>query len=200
MSDFDKEAEREKLRKKFAKDEEKRKQTQRMSELLLQGATMTNKHCDRCGDPIFRHNDQEFCPTCKAEDSDRTNAQQPNATNNAHAVEQQANSDSVAVEPTEAADASRSQPQERSTETSTAETQQQQPRPSQQPKQSNPTQPQPSSQSSQSGAAELDDVRTSLRRTIRKFTVAAEQTDDPRRARELLSAAREAAETLNTIR
>jgi uncharacterized Zn finger protein (UPF0148 family) len=67
MSDgFDKEAEREKLREKLAEDEQKREHTQRMSELLLQGATMTNRHCDDCGDPIFRHDGQEFCPTCQA--------------------------------------------------------------------------------------------------------------------------------------
>ncbi|WP_129114110.1 Sjogren's syndrome/scleroderma autoantigen 1 family protein [Halegenticoccus tardaugens] len=65
MSDFDKEAEREKLRKKFEKDREKRKSTQVMSELLLQGATMTNKHCDACGNPLFRQGGEEFCPICR---------------------------------------------------------------------------------------------------------------------------------------
>ena len=69
MSEFDKEAEREKLREKFAKDERKRRQTQRMSELLLKGATMTNRHCDRCGDPIFRYDGEEFCPTCASEEA-----------------------------------------------------------------------------------------------------------------------------------
>jgi len=70
MSDgFDKEAEREKLREKFADDEEERAHTQRMSELLLQGATMTNRHCDDCGDPIFRKDGQEFCPTCHTVDA-----------------------------------------------------------------------------------------------------------------------------------
>jgi uncharacterized Zn finger protein (UPF0148 family) len=64
MSDFDKEAERQRLREKYEKDRQKREQTQRMSELLLKGATMTNRHCDTCGDPIFRWNGQEFCPTC----------------------------------------------------------------------------------------------------------------------------------------
>lgn len=61
---FDKEAEREKLREKFARDEEKRESTRRMSELLLKGATMTNEHCDNCGSPIFRQNGREFCPEC----------------------------------------------------------------------------------------------------------------------------------------
>jgi len=63
-SGFDKEAEREKLEEKFARDERKRESTRRMSELLLKGATMTNSHCDACGSPIFRQNGQEFCPEC----------------------------------------------------------------------------------------------------------------------------------------
>ncbi|MBX0322535.1 hypothetical protein EGH21_05790 [Halomicroarcula sp. F13] len=65
MSDFDKEAEREKLREKFEKEEEQRAATEQMSELLLKGATMTNAHCSDCGDPIFRYDGQEFCPTCQ---------------------------------------------------------------------------------------------------------------------------------------
>ena len=65
MSDFDKEAEREKLREKYEREEEKREATEQMSELLLKGATMTNAHCSDCGDPIFRYDGQEFCPTCQ---------------------------------------------------------------------------------------------------------------------------------------
>jgi len=66
MSDeFDKEAEREKLREKYERDQQKREATEQMSELLLQGATMTNAHCSDCGDPIFRYDGQEFCPTCE---------------------------------------------------------------------------------------------------------------------------------------
>lgn len=63
--EFDKEAEREKLREKYEKDAEKRSATQRMSELLLGGATMTDQHCDRCGDPLFRDGGETFCPTCR---------------------------------------------------------------------------------------------------------------------------------------
>jgi uncharacterized Zn finger protein (UPF0148 family) len=66
-SEFDKEAEREKLREKYGDDDENRENTRRMSELLLQGATMTGKHCDNCGDPIFRYDGREFCPTCQHE-------------------------------------------------------------------------------------------------------------------------------------
>jgi uncharacterized Zn finger protein (UPF0148 family) len=65
MSNFDKEAEREKLREKYGDDEESREATEQMSELLLKGATMTNAHCNDCGDPIFRYDGQEFCPTCQ---------------------------------------------------------------------------------------------------------------------------------------
>jgi len=65
MSDFDAEAERKRLREKYEADEENRKRTQQMSELLLKGATMTNRHCGECGSPIFRYEDQEFCPSCQ---------------------------------------------------------------------------------------------------------------------------------------
>ena len=65
MSDFDEEAERKRLREKYEKDEERRKETQQMSELLLKGATMTNQHCGECGSPIFRYQGQEFCPSCQ---------------------------------------------------------------------------------------------------------------------------------------
>ena len=61
---FDREAEKEKLREQLRREEENRRSTQHMSELLLKGATMTNKHCDVCGDPLFRYEGQEFCPTC----------------------------------------------------------------------------------------------------------------------------------------
>ncbi|MCU4752600.1 hypothetical protein OB919_11455 [Halobacteria archaeon AArc-curdl1] len=64
MSDFDKEAEREKLRKKYEKDKQDREATQRMSDLLLKGATMTNSHCNTCGDPLFRQGGTTFCPSC----------------------------------------------------------------------------------------------------------------------------------------
>jgi uncharacterized Zn finger protein (UPF0148 family) len=64
MSDFDKEAEREKLREKYEHDQAEREATQRMSDLLLKGATMTNTHCGTCGDPLFRQDEATFCPSC----------------------------------------------------------------------------------------------------------------------------------------
>ena len=62
---FDKEAERERLREKYERDQQRRESTQRMSELLLKGATMTNQHCGECGSPLFRHDGEVFCPTCQ---------------------------------------------------------------------------------------------------------------------------------------
>lgn len=64
MSEFDKEAEREKLRKQFERDKERRETTQQMSELLLKGATMLNVHCADCASPVFRQDGEEFCPSC----------------------------------------------------------------------------------------------------------------------------------------
>ena len=68
MSDeFDREAEREKLREKYERDRAEREASERMSELLLQGATMTNRHCPECHSPVFSYEGTEFCPTCQRE-------------------------------------------------------------------------------------------------------------------------------------
>jgi uncharacterized Zn finger protein (UPF0148 family) len=85
MSDFDKEAERERLREKYEAEEADREATQHMSELLLKGATMTNSHCGTCGDPIFRYDGQEFCPTCQTQ----TASSGEDATSNPDAARQQ---------------------------------------------------------------------------------------------------------------
>jgi uncharacterized Zn finger protein (UPF0148 family) len=81
MSEFDKEAEREKLREKYERDQQKRKETERMSQLLLQGATMTNRHCDTCGDPLFRYQGNQFCATCegRAQEAEAASRAQPEA-------------------------------------------------------------------------------------------------------------------------
>ncbi len=70
MSDFDREAERERLREQFERDKQKREAAEQMSELLLQGATMTNRHCPECHSPVFRYDGREFCPTCQREVTD----------------------------------------------------------------------------------------------------------------------------------
>ncbi|TQQ83812.1 hypothetical protein EGH24_03270 [Halonotius terrestris] len=211
MSDFDKEAEREKLRKKYADDEAKRADTKRMSELLLKGATMTNQHCDACGDPLFRHNGQTFCASCQA------NGQQP--------AEQADGSQQPAAE--QSADADQSQPAngeatpEQSAPSNTPQSTQSTPnqpatngqptQPETQPttntsqspaapsSQSPPQPSQPSSPPATAGGNGLSDARQSLAATVTRFSQRAAETDDPRRAKELLSAAREAAETLRAL-
>jgi uncharacterized Zn finger protein (UPF0148 family) len=82
MSDFDREAEREKLREKYERDKQKREASERMSELLLQGATMTNRHCPACQSPVFRYDGRSFCPTCErevTEDGELRGADEPAA-------------------------------------------------------------------------------------------------------------------------
>ncbi|WP_224448290.1 Sjogren's syndrome/scleroderma autoantigen 1 family protein [Haloprofundus salilacus] len=199
MSEFDKEAEREKLRKKFARDEEKRKSTQRMSELLLKGATMTNRHCDTCGDPIFRYQGQEFCPTCQnaqvAESSEATQAADGADETQA---EQKPRSDEVEVtpEPPQSRAPSTTQRAAEDVTDDTAATQQSTPTSSA----SVNTQIASSSPSqSASASGDLSEARTALVRTVTRYATAAESADDPRRAKELLAAAREAAETLSAL-
>jgi len=214
MSDFDKEAEREKLRKKFADDEEKRASTQRMSELLLKGATMTNKHCSRCSDPLFRYDGQTFCPSCQAEGA----AVDPQAEAEANGAE---------PEPETAPDEQPADPQGRAMRESAEPSQSTQPQAGQptgsqpgesvQPQAGESARPQTGrspepvspvgSEQNKTGSGgvetrltastgDLTEARESLTRTLTRFARAAEETDDPRRARELLAAAREAARTL----
>ena len=199
MSDgFDKEAEREKLREKFAEDERKREHTQRMSELLLQGATMTNRHCDACGDPIFRHDGREFCPSCHATEDGYAvpddDGSTPDAADNRSAEVADAPGSDDAIgssgtigssDPTGSGDLTTGTP---SGGTAGAAT--------------------PTAAGAAEGMTErsatgsvdgVDEARASLTRTLTRFARAAEGTDDPRRAREHLEAAREAAATLAAL-
>ncbi len=195
MSDFDKEAEREKLRKKYARDETKRANTQRMSELLLKGATMTNQHCNRCGDPLFRHNGQTFCARCQADANQQTAAdadqQIAEATDSATAASDArrtpAGGNAGKPDAVDTASASSSTTEEPRTASapSTSEGGSESTTPSER-------QPAPSS-------GDLMAARDSLARTVTRFAQQAERTEDPRRAREFLSAAREAAETLAAL-
>ncbi|WP_267641292.1 Sjogren's syndrome/scleroderma autoantigen 1 family protein [Haloarchaeobius amylolyticus] len=217
MSEFDKEAEREKLREKFAKDEEDRKSTQRMSELLLQGATMTNQHCDTCGDPIFRYQGQEFCPSCQnaAQEAQRQQAQQQQAQQQA---QQQQAADQQAQRAGQAQDAQQANVSEADGETvadpATADQSS-----AQQPVATGAT---PGRQAGSVGAGagatgaeprqvdrsaagaslagEFGEAEASIAETIRYFSDAAANTDDPARARECLAAVKEAAEALSTLR
>ena len=219
MSDFDKEAEREKLRKKYADDEDDRADTKRMSELLLKGATMTNQHCDTCGDPLFSHNDRTFCPTCQA-DSQQSAAQsdgtqQPTPEQSGDADQQQppnaeltpeqpANSTPQPTQSTPTHPATNGQPTQVDTqsETNRSSATQSSPPTATQSSRSRPQSSQSTTQSSSqatAGDSGLRDARQSLAATVTQFSQRAAETDDPRRAKELLSAAREAAETLRAL-
>ncbi|MFC5368272.1 Sjogren's syndrome/scleroderma autoantigen 1 family protein [Salinirubrum litoreum] len=231
MSDFDREAAREELREKFERDNEKRKTTQRMSELLLKGATMTNRHCDTCGDPIFRYQGQEFCPTCQnasvdggpdsvqdapdteassVESATDSTAQATDATDGT--ANRAADDASVPVEPA-SPDEAGATPADRRTQTpvdqpqpSTAD--HQRPTATPDPQQATPPaeSPTPGSETAEpqpaplaGDTADLDTARASLVRTVTRYSREAESADDPRRAKELLSVAHEAAETLAAL-
>jgi len=214
MSDFDKEAEREKLRKKFADDEEKRADTQRMSELLLKGATMTNKHCDRCGDPLFRYNGQTFCSTCQAEAGAAADAEAGAAAEGQPAADagdapqstdpQGGSPDPQAGDATEPrVDRSAAARPEQSPESRAERTRNVRADRTGTGRTGRPPavggEPGGSVGGEPAAAGSLSEARQSLRRTVTRFARAAEGTDDPRRARELLAAAREAAETLAAL-
>ena len=241
MSDgFDKEAEREKLREKFARDEEKRGHTQRMSELLLQGATMTNRHCDDCGDPIFRHDGREFCPTCQASEPDDAEST-PGAIADTDGSPSQPASEGIESEgapPTDATEPTAETPASAATERGSVGSDQNVavPNPTDAAPATNPTdtapatnptdsepqtgantsrpagsrghydeRPQTSSgdrsakRSATADSGTVADARESLTETLVRFAREAEMTDDPRRARDHLQAAREAAEALAAL-
>ncbi|ATW88798.1 Sjogren syndrome/scleroderma autoantigen 1 (Autoantigen p27) [Halohasta litchfieldiae] len=216
MSEFDKEAEREKLREKYADDDQKRAETRRMSELLLKGATMTNKHCGRCSDPLFRYDGQTFCPSCQAE-GEAVQAEADAAQADADGAEprtetapegQPSTPAGSQVDPSQAEPATQVDPQATAGGAGPGEASR-----STQPQSGRPTQPQervsPVTERQQktnatsgvdghtgSSTGDLTAARESLTRTVTRFAQEAERTDDPRRARELLTAAREAAATL----
>jgi len=203
MSGFDEEAERERLREKYERDQEKRAATQRMSELLLKGATMTNSHCDACGDPIFRHDGQEFCPTCHAAESAPAE------------VETESGGDADADGPGTAADADadasvgsnatpRSAPGSAARPTGRSPSARDDaPTGGQGPERGGRGHDSTPRRSIRDDGAEaggsVADARASLSRTLVRYAEAAEGTDDPRRATEFLSAAREAAEALAAL-
>jgi len=222
MSGFDKEAERERLREKYEQDQEKRAATQRMSELLLKGATMTNSHCDSCGDPIFRYDGQEFCPTCQAAGSEAGDAE---SVETAHADAPDEGGTATADADANATAAASGEPAETTADDATDTTARPPSAPDVDTRERRPaptTERSPDSTAdgrvreladvaddrtagardaapSRRDGASIDDARASLSRTLARFVQAAEGTDDPRRAEELLSAAHEAAETLSAL-
>lgn len=199
MSEFDKEAEREKLRERFAEEDEKRETTERMSELLLQGATMTNSHCDTCGDPLFRYDGQTFCSTCQraTDEGEETTAEA--SAGDTEAVTERATDDQqipIDDQPTEQPDESRPQA------TSTGERRQTESRSTH----SRREVPSPTTDSSSGGrshSGSTDDLaaaEASLSRTVHRLASAAEETEDIGRVRDQLEATREAAEALEAVR
>ncbi|MFB6188053.1 MAG: Sjogren's syndrome/scleroderma autoantigen 1 family protein [Halobacteriaceae archaeon] len=172
MSDFDKEAERERLREKYEGDKEKREATQQMSELLLQGATMTNKHCDTCSSPIFRHQGQEFCPNCQEVVGSPQNQQteQTEQTTQSETPSAQGENDS-------------NESMDTQTATTTAQPEQ--------------TAQPPQHTTNKSG--DHENPKAVLLRTITSLANQAEQTTDPAQAKSYLAAAKEAAETLSVL-
>ncbi|PSP69139.1 hypothetical protein BRC70_07165 [Halobacteriales archaeon QH_6_68_27] len=189
MSAFDEEAERERLREKYERDQEKRESTERMSELLLKGATMTNAHCETCGDPIFRYDGEEFCPTCQeVVTADESTDAESDAPSGGEADAETAGDAETPAEP--GTDATP------------------EPAPGTNGANAGATGPRPDAAtaanfrdaSTASGDAEgLAAARDSLTRTLLAQARAAERCEDPRQAETHLAAAREAAETLSAL-
>ena len=236
MSDFDKEAEREKLREKYERDEREREATQRMSDLLLKGATMTNAHCGTCGDPLFQEDGTTFCPSChgnpdavqgteleaqpaeetadaatadpEAQQSDTTPNRAPSSSTDAEDGGATADG-SPAVDPAAArghdpADATVPDDSSGPTDSTPAtdSSTEDEPRP-----QTPSSTPSPRSfdgrgSTTQSSPADgdLEAAHASLVQALEKFARKAAETDDPRYAKECLEAAREASETLESLR
>ncbi|MDX1744478.1 MAG: Sjogren's syndrome/scleroderma autoantigen 1 family protein [Halobacteriales archaeon] len=200
MSEFDKEAERERLRKKYEAEREDREATQRMSELLLQGATMTNKHCEACGDPIFRYEGQEFCPTCQTttdQDNGETAVTDPAASYAAEATAGESTSSGRADSADDESPSSQVEhaepesPESPSTSTAVQDETDVSPAPA--------SDNLPVRSPSDSSQDQIAASRAAVSRTLAQLATRAEETDDLSRQRRLLAAVREAAEALTAI-
>ena len=191
MSDFDKEAEREKLREKFARDEQKRERTSRMSELLLKGATMTNKHHD-CGSPIFRWQGEEFCPTCQGTPDGEGVAEVEADEETGEPVDVTAAGEGQAAE----------EPTPEATNGAPDPTPEPEPEPRARQSAPEPSRPPAATAASRPGeaAGDLAEARASLTRTLTSLAKRAETTDDVSKQRDLLAAATEAAEALEAAK
>ncbi|MFB6228617.1 MAG: Sjogren's syndrome/scleroderma autoantigen 1 family protein [Halobacteriales archaeon] len=196
--DFDREAEKERLREKLEDDQESRKATEHMSDLLLKGATMTNLHCDTCGDPVFRYDGQEFCPTCGETVEDDGSAPTESEDDGAAPTESEDpetdDGGTADAEPSPAGHGEPARESERSTGASAARAPTTA-RPAEQNTGRTPETP----RSERPPGGDLGEARDSLVRTLSDLAARAEATEDPRLARDLLAAAREAAETLAAL-
>jgi len=200
--DASREAERERLREKYEKERAEREVTQQMSELLLRGATMTNKHCETCSNPIFRYEGEEFCPVCSGQvedpqgdatgggaDADATGADAAGTTT--------VQGDADAAE--EAADDSPQSP-----DAGTASAVATAAGAGGRDRTETPPTPGTADAGGASGGtadapADLTEARDSLVRTLTDCARQAEAAGDVRRRRDLLAAAREAAEALAAL-
>jgi uncharacterized Zn finger protein (UPF0148 family) len=219
MSDFDREAERERLRKKYEQDKKERETTERMSELLLQGATMTNAHCSECGDPIFRYDGQEFCATCErpVDREGGADAESGEDADGRTDVEVTAPSDDTRVvfggdeadQPDATTQQGHSETGDRPQETTGPGDQRTDPETGDDPatrtgeqtrRHDHPTAAGGTGERRVDSGGGVEAARASLVRTLAAFSQRAEATDDPQRAREHLQAAREAAEALAALR
>lgn len=205
MSDFDKEAEREKLRERFEREDQRREATQRMSDLLLKGATMTNKHCDSCGDPIFRQNDREFCPTCEEQrdgGTDRPTEEADTAARDSEtgSATSETGAETASEEP--AADEDTRASGQPSADSASRQPQPTAPGDLQGDAREGPTSDSPARipAASEESAVTLADGETALVEALVRFARLGAAADDPRRARDHLAAAREAAEALEALR
>jgi len=191
MSDFDKEAEREKLREKFARDEQKRERTSRMSELLLKGATMTNKHHD-CGSPIFRWQGEEFCPTCQGTPDGEGVAEVEADEETGEPVDVTAAGEGQAAE----------EPTPEATNGAPDPTPEPEPEPRARQSAPEPSRPPAATAASRPGeaAGDLAEARASLTRTLTSLAKRAEAAEDVSKQRDLLAAATEAAEALEAAK
>ena len=229
MSDFDKEAEREKLREKYERDQQDREATERMSDLLLKGATMTNAHCGTCGDPIFRHEGQEFCPTCQQVVSDGETADsdtdapadEPDATPADASAEDAATTDAAPIDVETPQPSANGRPDASDTDARADAPRERQPRdradtgvdaaPVETGGRSPPadsvadagdapaTEQRPDSGSPATGG-DLAAARTRLARTVTRLAERAEASDDLERTRAYLGAVEEAADALAAVK
>ncbi|MDQ2050329.1 Sjogren's syndrome/scleroderma autoantigen 1 family protein [Natronolimnohabitans sp. A-GB9] len=242
MSDFDKEAEREKLREKYERDKQERQATQRMSDLLLKGATMTNAHCGTCGDPLFQMDGTTFCPSChgnpdavegtdlEAQPADetteeptsdrepaatsestadtepepatddrpaRTDRQQDQSTDTGSDPDSRTTADAPAPDASPTSAASDRQPSAARSHASDADRESVDRSTDGDRRSSGRT---PATEASRPADGDLETAHASLVAALEKFAGKAAATDDPRYARECLEAAREAGETLETLR
>jgi uncharacterized Zn finger protein (UPF0148 family) len=211
MSEFDEEAEREKLREQLEAEQEDREATQRMSELLLGGATMTGKHCERCASPIFRQNGQEFCPNCNQAVGETaqagTDQEAPGEAAGQPTADQPTTGQSAAERAAEGAGET-----ERTVDPAGASQPQVEPAGSIPQRQPDATgEPAPSTGAGESvppagasevaggGDGDLAAARDALARKLTRLAAQAEATDDVGHARELLAATREAADALAAL-